>query len=264
MLFRSSWDAQFITKVGGPVSQFYCYRTDGILLPSDFDANGKALVPILAGQEVGNVKYVDQDKDGQITSADYVPYGNNLPDVVFGLTNRFSWNNFDLSILLQGQIGGDVLFLGSRQYDNGGANVNGLRRWLRSYKPDYLALYGSNENPMPVDYLSQHGIDLSWDGETPNPVGKNDNNDDRRIYDATYLRIKNITFGYTIPKQVLKNTILSNLRCYVSLDNLKTFDSYPGYTPETNSFGNATTMMGLDYSTYPLSKRVIFGVSVVF
>ena len=51
---------------------------------------------------------------------------------------------------------------------------------------------------------------------------------------------------------------------YVSLDNLKTFDSYPGYTPETNSFGNATTMMGLDYSTYPLSKRVIFGVSVVF
>lgn len=260
----TSWDAQFITKVGGPVSQFYCYRTDGILLPSDFDANGKALVPILAGQEVGNVKYVDQDKDGQITSADYVPYGNNLPDVVFGLTNRFSWNNFDLSILLQGQIGGDVLFLGSRQYDNGGANVNGLRRWLRSYKPDYLALYGSNENPMPVDYLSQHGIDLSWDGETPNPVGKNDNNDDRRIYDATYLRIKNITFGYTIHKQVLKNTILSNLRCYVSLDNLKTFDSYPGYTPETNSFGNATTMMGLDYSTYPLSKRVIFGVSVVF
>lgn len=258
----TSWDAQFITKVGGPVSQFYCYRTDGILLPSDFDANGNVLVPAFAGQEAGNVKYVDQNGDGEINSADLVPYGNNLPDVVFGLTNRFSWNNFDLSILLQGQIGGNVLFLGSRQYDNGGADANGYRRWLRSYKPDFESLYG--DSPVPAEYIKQHSIDLSWDGKTPNPVGRNDNNDDRRIYDASYLRIKNVTLGYTIPKSVLRNTILSNLRCYVSLDNLKTFDSYPGYTPETNSFGNQTTMMGLDYSTYPLSRRVIFGVSVVF
>ena len=260
----TSWDAQFITQVGGPVSQFYCYRTDGILLPSDFDADGNALVPIFAGQEEGNVKYVDQNGDGVLNASDLVPYGNNLPDLTFGLTNRFSWNNFDLSILLQGQIGGDVLFLGSRQYDNGGAGGNGFNRWLRSYKPDFEALYGTGENPIPEEYLAKHGIDFSWDGELPNPVGSNQNNDDRRIYDASHLRIKNITFGYSIPKKVLKNTILSNLRCYVSLDNVVTFDNYPGYTPETNSFGNATTMMGMDYSTYPLSRRVIFGVNVVF
>lgn len=260
----TSWDAQFITKVGGPVSQFYCYRTDGVLKSSDFDTEGKALVPIISGQEVGNVKYVDQDGNGIINSSDYVPYGNNLPDVVFGLTNRFEWKNFDLSILLQGQIGGDVLFLGSRQYDNGGANGNGFKRWLRSYKPDYEALYGPGENPIPTEYLTQHGIDFSWDGKLPNPIGKNDNNDDRRIYDATYLRIKNVTLGYTLPQNILTNTILNSVRFYVSLDNLKTFDSYPGYTPETNSFGNSTTMMGMDYSTYPLSRRCILGVSVVF
>lgn len=260
----SSWDAQFITQVGGPVSQFYCYRTDGVLLPSDFDENGKALVPILSGQEEGNVKYVDQDGDGIISTADYVPYGNNLPDVVFGLTNRFSWNNFDLSILLQGQIGGDIMFMGARQYDGGQAGTNTFKRWLRSYKPDYEALYGAGENPIPVDYLQSHGIDMSWDGETINPKGKNDNNDDRRIYDATYLRIKNITLGYTLPRSLLKNTILNNIRFYVSVDNIKTFDGYPGYTPESNSFGNSTTMMGVDYSTYPLSRRCIFGVNIIF
>lgn len=260
----TSWDAQFITKVGGPVSQYYVYRTDGVLLPSDFDENGKAKVPTFAGQEEGNVKYVDQNKDGVLNSEDLVPYGNNLPDVVFGFTNRFSWNGFDLSVLLQGQIGGDVLFLGSRHYDAGGANLNIMNRWLHSYKPDYEKIYGASENPIPVDYLKQHGIDMSWDGKTPNQVGVNQNNDDRRIYSTTYLRIKNVTLGYTLPKQILANTILNSVRFYVSLDNLVTFDSYPGFTPETNTFGNATTMMGVDYSTYPLSRRAIIGASVVF
>ena len=260
----SSWDAQFITKIGGPVSRFYCYETDGILTASDFDADGKALVPILSGQEEGNVKYVNQNEDQLINSSDYIPYGNNLPDIIYGLTNRFSWKNIDLSILIQGQHGGDVLFMGQRQYDNGGANTNGLRRWLRSYKPDYEAIYGEGENPVPADYLEAHGIDFSWDGKTPNPVGTNNNNDDRRIYDASYLRIKNITLGYTLPKNFLRNNMINSVRCYVSLDNLKTFSDYPGFTPETNSFGNSTTMMGVDYSTYPLSRRCVFGVSIVF
>ena len=261
----TSWDAQFITKVGGPVSQFFCYQTDGILTSSDFDADGNALVPVLSGQEEGNVKYVNQtDGDNLINSGDYVPYGNNLPDIIYGLTNRFSWKNIDLSILIQGQHGGDVLFMGQRQYDNGGANTNGFRRWLRSYKPDYEAIYGEGENPVPAEYLEAHGIDFSWDGKTPNPVGTNNNNDDRRIYDASYLRIKNITLGYTLPKSFLRNNMINSVRCYVSLDNLKTFSDYPGYTPETNSFGNSTTMMGVDYSTYPLSRRCVFGVSIIF
>ena len=259
-----SQDAYFITKVGGPVSQFYCYRTDGLLTAADFDENHKALVPILAGQEEGNLKYVDQNDDKIINSADYVPYGSNLPDLIYGLTNRFSWKGFDLSILIQGQQGGDVLFLGQRQFDRGLSNLNGLSRWIRGYKLDYESLYGAGENPIPQDYAAEHGIDFSWDGKTPNPIGKNDNNDDTRIYDASYLRIKNITFGYTLSKNALKNSLVKSIRCYVSLDNVKTFDNYPGYTPETNSFGNATTRMGVDYSTYPLSRRYVLGAIIKF
>lgn len=258
---NTSWDAQFITRVGGPVSQFYCYRTDGILMPSDFEADGKkAKVAIFTGQEIGNIKYVDQDKNGQINSSDLVPYGNNQPDILYGLTNRFSYKNFELSLLLQGQIGGDVLFLGSRQMDNGATDINNFARWLRQYKPDYEALYGPGENPIP-----DMGVDMSWDGKTPSIVGKRgDNNDDTRIYDASYLRIKNITLAYSIPRHLLGKTILKAARFYISVDNLKTFDSYPGITPETNSFGNNTTMQGVDYSTYPLSRKYTLGVNVTF
>lgn len=258
---NTSWDAQFITRVGGPVSQFYCYRTDGILMPSDYEADGStAKVAIFNGQEIGNVKYIDQNKDGQINSADLVPYGNNLPDLIYGLTNRFSYKNFDLSFLLQGQLGGDVLFLGSRQMDNGVINNNSFVRWLRQYKPDYEALYGPGENPIP-----DMGVDMSWDGKTPSVVGKRgDNNDDTRIYDSSYLRIKNVTFAYTLPKHLLEKTILNAARFYISIDNLKTFDSYPGITPETNSYGNGTTMQGVDYGTYPLSRKYTLGLNVTF
>lgn len=262
---QTSWDAQFITKVGGPVSQFYAYKTDGVLLPSDFDATGKAIVPVLSGQVVGNVKYVDRNKDGAINTQDYFEMGSNLPDLIFGLTNRFSYKNFDLSILVQGQYGGEVLYLGARQTDNGGANTNTMKRWLRSYKEDYEALYGAGENPIPVEYAAKYNIDFSWDGKTNNVVGNNQNNDDRRIYDATYFRVKNVTLGYDVPATFLKNKVIRGMRCYASVDNLYIFDNhYPGYSVETNSFGNENTRMGVDYSTYPLSRRFVFGVNLVF
>ena len=119
-------------------------------------------------------------------------------------------------------------------------------------------MYGPGENPVPA------GVDMSWDGKTPYPFGVNDNNSDLRIYDATYLRIKNITLSYTLPRHLLSKGIVRNAKFYISIDNLATFDSYPGATPETNSFGNATTMAGVDYSTYPLTKKYTFGVNVTF
>lgn len=251
-------DAMFITEVGGPVSQFYVLRTDGFLTANDFDANGKALVPIADGQEEGNYKFVDQNNDGIINSADYVAYGNNLPDLTWGLTNRFSYKNFDLSILLQGQFGGNVLYLGQRHNDSGMADRTLYSRWVRCYKT------AEQMAALPTDYIEKHGIDVSWDGETPNPFGNNLNNADHRIYDATYVRIKNINLSYTFPRNLLVKTKISDLKIYVSVDNVYTFSNYPGYTPETSSYGNGTTALGVDYSTYPLSRKYTIGLSLSF
>jgi TonB-linked SusC/RagA family outer membrane protein len=270
----TNWDGQFITRVGGPVSQFYVYRTDGILKPTDFNASNKATVPIMAGQVAGNVKYVDQmtidsnndgimDKaDGIINSSDLTPYGTNLPDLMYGLTNRFEYKGFELSVLLQGQIGGEVMWLGQRQMDIGLFEANQLKRWVNCWKPDYEAIYGPGENPIP----SIPGVDMSWDGKTYfSLTGKNDNNSDLRIYDASFFKIKNISLTYNLPKSILSKTLLKSAKAYISIDNLATFDNnYPGVTTETNTFGNDATQLGVDYTTYPLSKRYTLGVNLTF
>jgi TonB-linked SusC/RagA family outer membrane protein len=259
---ETSWDGQFITKVGGPISQFYVYRTDGLLTDADFGPDGKALVPVFSGQEPYTVKYVDQNGDGVINANDLVAWGNNLPDLMYGLTNRFAYKGFDLSVLLQGQFGGDIMFLGQRQLDAGGTGINTFQRWLHSYKPDYEAIYGAGENPIPTEL----GVDMSWDGKTPYLFGSNrwQNNDDRRIYDATFLKIKNITLAYNFPGKALRGIFAKGARIYVSVDNLKNFNSYPGATPESNSEGNTTTRQGVDYITYPVSRRYVAGLNINF
>ena len=253
---------QYITKVGGPVSQFYVYRTNGMLMPSDFDTSGKALVPILTGQVAGNVKYVDQNADGKITSADLTPYGSNLPKLMYGFTNRFEYKGFELSILLQGQFGGDVCWVGQRQMDAGNQNLNQLSRWIHSWKPDYEKIYGTGENPL-IGIPS--GVDMSWDGKTEYRLaGTNDNNFDKRIYDATFFKVKNVSLTYNLPKNMLGNSVFKAVKAYISVDNLYTYDNYPGVTTEANSYGNETTQMGADYTTYPLSKRYTLGVNITF
>jgi len=256
----TNWDAYFITKVGGPVSQYLAYQTNGLLTSADFDASKKALVPIFAGQEPGNIKYVDTDKDGKITTSDMIPMGTNIPNFVFGMTNTVTWKNLEISMLIQGQQGGKVMFLGQRALDNG-VSGNTFKRWNRQWKPDFEALYGPGNNPLPTDL----GIDFSWDGKTPYTFGnRGNNNDDLRIYDASFVRIKNLTLSYKFSPKLLSKTFLKSAKIYTSIDNLRTFSKYPGVNPETNSIGNSTTQLGVDYATYPLSRRFTLGINVSF
>lgn len=242
---------QFITQVGGPVSQFYVYDIVGFLTAEDI-ANG---VPIASGEEEGNYKIVDHNGDGQITDADRIPGGSNLPDLTFGITNRFSWKNFELSVLVQGQFGGQVMYVGARHIDCGYGGRTSYSRWLNCYKTDLL------KEAIPTAYCEAHGIDMSWDGNTQNQFNWAPSND---VYSSDYVRIKNITLSYTMPKKILRNTPISACRIYGSVDNVYTFTDYPGFTPETSTYGNGTTQLGVDYSTYPLSRRFTLGVNITF
>ncbi|MCQ2153232.1 MAG: TonB-dependent receptor [Bacteroidales bacterium] len=259
-LTATSWSQQFRTEVGKPLSQFIAYKTDGLLTKDCFDATGRAIVPILDGQEEGNPRYVDVNNDGRITSDDMTVCGDPFPDVVWGFTNKFTYKNFYLSFLLQGQIGGEILYIGGRHNDSGTTNRTSFTHWLRSYKTE------QEMEALPVEYMRAHNIDMSWDGKTPNAFGKSDlgQPDDRRIFDAGYVRIKNIAFGYNLPERWLKNTVLKGGKLYFSVDNVHIFSNYPGFTPESSTNGNGTTIIGADYSTYPLSRRFIFGVNLTF
>ncbi len=247
----------YITKVGEAIGSYYMYKTDGLLLDDDFDANGNAIVPIAAGQEKGNVKIMDLSKDGKITANDLTIVGNNQPDFIWGLTNRFSYKNFDLNILLQGIQGGEVFFVGSRHMDVGQIQgMNQLKRWVHSYKPDR----STGENPFPQNSK----VDLSWDGKTMNRFGNNPWFNDTWIYDGSFVRVKNITLGYNFTKELCKRIGIQGARVYIMGDNVFTWNHYPGATPETNSDGNDTTQPGTDYGTYPLARKYSLGINVTF
>lgn len=255
----SHWTgAIFRTAVGLPISTFRVYRTDGILTEKDFDADGKALVPIKAGQEIGSYKYVDVDKNGSIDDKDLDNYGSNEPKLLYGFTNTFSYKNFDLRIFLQGQFGGKVMFQGHRSIDAGAKDINQFKRWVHAYKGQYVGKYDQ-------DPVYDYGVDMSWDGKTPDPLASgNEGNIDQRIYDATFLSIRNLTFGYNIPSKILNKCYIKGLRVYFSVDNLAMFTDYPGVTPDADSYGNGTTQLGVDYCTSPATRRFVFGVNLTF
>lgn len=125
-------------------------------------------------------------------------------------------------MLLQGQVGGDVLFLGQRQLDNGNTSVNNFARWARAWKPDYKGKYDPGQNLIP-DYL---GVDMFRDGSTPYTKRfKSDNNSDFRIYHAIFFRIRNIVLRYDLPKSFDGKNFYKGVRVYASVNNLKTFDN---------------------------------------
>ncbi len=256
-MIESLWKYNaFITKVGEPIGSYYMYKTDGILTEDDFDGNGNALVPIASGQEEGNVKIVDLYEDGKIDSNDLTVIGNNEPDFIWGLNNRFSYKGFDLNILIQGAQGGKVFFAGARQMDVGVSGTNQYSRWVRCWKPEY----SESDNPLP-----ETTVDLSWDGKTPNPYGNNPRYNDTWVYDATFIRIKNITVGYNLPKDLCRRFGIDNVRIYVMGDNIYTRNDYPGVSTETNSYGDdIVTEPGVDYGTYPLTKKYSLGINVTF
>ena len=253
-IISDMWGYEFITRVGGSVSDIYDFKYNGVLTANDI-ANK---YPTYGSEEEGNTKIVDVNGDGKITNDDRVDVGSALPDLAWGITNHFSYKNFELSILFQGQFGGKVMFVGARHLDRGDSNRSTFSRWLKSYKTDL------EKEAMTGDvatYLAEHGLDMSWDGKTQNAFNFAQQ---KNWYNATYARIKNITLSYTVPKYFLKKTKIQALKAYVSIDNVYTFDKYPGYTPETSSYGNGTTELGLDYSTYPLSRRFTLGFNLTF
>jgi len=267
-LVNEAWSSYYITKVGGPICQFYLLRTDGLLTADDFGVgpDGKydrtqPLVPIMNNQIPGNLKFVDTNKDGIIDDNDRVPYGNNTPDLLYGFTNRFRYKDFELSIFLQGQFGGDVFYLASRNINTGRRLNNTLVGWLNCYKEVYRG-----GDPIPHEL----GVDMSWDGVTPLPYGLGANGvnentvTDQRVYDATFLKIKNIYLGYTVPRKLLNKYGIKSLKVYATVENLHTFTDYIG-NPEVNSYSPSNPMIkGVDYSTYPLTKTYTMGLSLTF
>jgi len=242
---RSGQGSTIIQRVGYPINSYFLLGVERTLRTSDFEADGKTPVSgiaIYSGQKAGDTKWVDANKDGKITSADYAVAGNYQPKFEWGFTNTFKYKNFDASVLTQGKVGGKLLSIGSRGWNRAtnSPGWNYMSRWL---------------------YNSYWSEDEPGDGKTPAFFATVTGNqyDTNWLYDAGYFRIKNITFGYTLPFKA--NKFINKTRIYASCDNVYIWDHYdPGFSPEAATQDNASS----DWGSYPQARTLSFGINVTF
>lgn len=206
---------------GRPLGGFFGYISDGV------------------DPETGELMYRDLNGDSKISSTDRTYIGDPNADFIFGLTNSFSFKNFNLSVFLQGSYGNDI-FNASRMetegmYDGKNQSTRVLDRW---------------RVPGQIKDVPKANFDIR--------------NSSYFIEDGSYLRVKNVSLSYNVQGQFLKRLNISRLQPYISASNLLTWTNYSGMDPEVNQWGNNGAVQGIDWGTYPQSKSFVLGVNVEF
>ncbi|HTF29926.1 MAG TPA: hypothetical protein VK625_13835, partial [Flavitalea sp.] len=241
-----------VTMIGQPIGMFYGWVTDGVFKNAAELAQGPIFRPgSTIASRVGDTRFrdisgPDGKPDGIIDGLDQTIMGSPYPDFYYGMTNRFSYKNFSLSISLQGSQGNKVLSVARL----GTLNTRGRVRQLASSN----AYWKSEQDP--------------GDGQVPRPndapTGNNrDPWNSRYLDEGTYLRINNITLSYMLPQSVVQRLTLNSLRFYVSATNPFIFTKNEAFNPDVSNSDNPLTP-GIDQNNYPLTKSIVFGLNMSF
>lgn len=225
---------------GEPFPYFYGLKTAGIFQTWDevnsyVNDEGALIQP---DAQPGYVRFVDVNGDGQIDDNDRTKIGKGMPDWTFGFNFTAAWRGFDFAMMWQGTAGNDV-FDATRRIDIRSTN-------LPSYMLDRWTGPGTS-NKYPVFIVGDSSD--NWKSS------------DLYVYDGSYLRLKNIELGYTLPQSLTQKVFINRLRLYVSAENLFTFTKYHGFDPEISSGG---TSLGVDYGVYPQARVWRVGFNLEF
>lgn len=281
-------DVVSISNVGEPLYNFYGYKVAGVYKdledlqnsprPEKYPTDG--VFNRYNTTWVGDLKFEDLSgpegvPDGVIDTYDRTNIGSPLPKFTFGMTNSFSYKNFDLSVFFNGSYGNKVLNYTAINLSN-----------MKSAWDNQLKLITERANLEPIDPNKSYPATVNgnevyeWtnditnlrvtnpDTRIPRAIA-NDPNDndrisDRYIEDGSYLRVRNITLGYTLPANVARKWMLENIRVYANIQNLATFTNYSGYDPEIGASTASQNVFGLDNGRYPSPQVYSFGVSLSF
>jgi TonB-linked SusC/RagA family outer membrane protein len=275
----SGQPTDYIVKVGQPVGSMYGLVSDGFYKTGDFDYNPTTSVytlkagtvsdaAIIGTVQPGSVKFKDLNNDGVVDlNNDRTFIGNPNPKFTGGLNNTFTYKNWDMSVFVNFVYGNSIYNANKIEFTNGyTANSNMLQmmegrwkvvsslgqttQWINSsnqavgMSPDVLNAINANATMWQPIKSSGAFYPSSW-----------------AIEDGSFLRINNVTLGYSLPTAKLK--LFSKLRFYFTANNLAIFTKYSGYDPEV-SVRNSPLTPGLDYSAYPKSRSFIFGINASF
>lgn len=228
----AAWSSTNIAREGEPIGSFYGYLEDGYT-------------------DQGFIKYHDIDENGVVNSLDRVILGNPMPDFFYGLNTNLAYQNFELSVFLEGVQGSEIF------HATKGTHLNSFQRGSNQFT-DILGNYWTTDNPDPnakyPKISAATGIDIS----------------DRFIEDGSYLRLKSLRLAYNIPFTKWGIATISRAQIYVSGTNLLTFTDYTGLDPEVSTRGtdgsNISTrlQMGHDQSGYPNARTYAIGLKLNF
>ena len=219
---------------GEPIGFFYGFETDGVF-QNQAEVNAGPTTDI--APSVGDLRYIDQDDDGDVDLDDRINIGDPIPDITMGLNLGFNYKNIDFSSSAFASIGNEIV----RNYERNQPFVNRrsavLDRWIGPNS--------SNENPR----VSA--------GANPNGLFS-----DYYVEDGSYVRIQNIQIGYTFPDEVLNSMNIKKLRIYGSVNNVHTFTKYSGYDPSASS--GDPIGGGIDQGFYPVPRTFMVGLNLTF
>lgn len=267
----------YIVQVGQPVGMVYGYITDGFYTAADFESYDASTntwklkdgVPYIKGDTKitpGDIKFKwiggQKDERGNpvITpDNDRTIIGNTNPKFIGGLNNTFSFHNFDLGIFLNFSYGNKVLNANKLAYTN---TYSSYRNFLGVMRDRFRLINDEGVFVTDLNALAELNKDAKiWrvkSGELPRFAHS------WAVEDASFLRINNITLGYTVPQKIAKKCRLQNLRIYATAYNIYTWTNYSGFDPEVSSLRSNPLTPGVDYSAYPKSFSMIFGINITF
>lgn len=276
----SGQPTDYIVRIGDPVGSMWGLVNDGFYTTNDFNYNTttsqytlKTGVPNASGIvgviQPGTIKFKDLNNDGVIdVNNDRTIIGNPTPKFTGGFTNNFTYKNWDASLFFNFSYGNDIYNANKIEFTNGytdrsnmlsimkdrwrTVDATGARmQWVTNnlvygVAPDVLAAANAQANIWQPIVGAGAFFPTSW-----------------AIEDGSFLRINNVTIGYTFPVKSLIKLGISKIRLYSSVNNLAVFTNYTGYDPEV-SVRRSPLTPGLDYSAYPRSRSYVFGLNVSF
>lgn len=257
--FYSTYKASplYLARVGSSMGLFYGYVFDGVYQYEDFDCTAPGVYVLRPGVpsnasaadrnsiQPGDIKYRDLNGDGQVDDNDMTVIGNGNPVHTGGFTNVFRYKNLDLSFLLQWSYGNDV-YNANRLLFDGNA--------MKSKDINQYATYNERWTP---DNPSNKYYRTGGEG----PAGRHSS---RVVEDASYLRLKTLTVGYSFSRRFLNKLRIKECRVSFSANNLLTLTGYSGMDPEVSTRGRSPLTPGFDYSAYPVARTFVFGVQMTF
>ena len=262
------------TVVGQPIAQFWGYKVIGRFdKPEDFyykDAQGNVKQVALPegcsigknGTWLGDYRFADLNNDGVIDNKDQTFIGNPEPKFTFGLGNTLSWNGWDFSFQFTGSYGNKILNYNRRQLEVTGSTSNLLTTALNYARVEKIDANG------PDDFRNYYVSNASSTNMprlyTESYSNHNNRVSDAYIEDGSYIRLQNISLGYTFPKKWIEHLFLTNVKLYMNIQNVFTITKYDGYDPEVGSLWGDALKNGIDYNRYPSPRIYTFGINVSF